>query len=99
MERRMEVADRRMRGRDRLMLLLVGSLYVALALLAYVAVPEPSPLEDRGLRLFEAAGGGAIGACIPGSVRAGCGTVPARLACSLGAAVAFYALGPWGRIW
>ena len=81
------------------MLFLLGALYAALAILAYAAVPEATPDRDRGLRLFEAAAGSAMGACLPGSVSAAFRTVPARVACALGVAIAFYAAGPWGRIW
>ena len=81
------------------MLLLVGSIYVAVAVLAYVALPEPTTVQGRALHLLEAAGGSAIGACLPGSLSAAFGTTPARVGCALGVAFLFYVVGPWGRIW
>jgi hypothetical protein len=98
-ERRMHASDRQCVGQERIMLLLMGSVYVAAAVLAYVALPEPTPFQDRGLRLLEAAGGSAIGACLPGSMRAAFRTTSARVASAIGVAAVFYSIGPWGRLW
>jgi hypothetical protein len=98
-ERRMRASDRRIVVQDRGTLFLVGFLYLALILLASVAMPQPSPVQDRGLRLLEAAGGSAMGACLPGSLRAVFRTTNARVGCALVLAVLFYLVGPWGRIW
>ncbi len=95
----MHAAAHRLVTRDRVLLFLVGSLYVAVALLAHVAIPEPTPLQNRGLHLVEAAGGLAIGACLPGCLTTTRCWTPVRVACALGVALVFYVVGPWGRVW
>jgi hypothetical protein len=95
----MLASDRRIVTHERVMLVLMGALYLALALLAYVALPEPTSAQEHGLRLLEAAGGSAMGACLPGSLSPVLRTTTARVGCALALASLFYAVGPWGRIW